>query len=86
MNRTTTGQLGCALIGPGNFGRGLARALQEDARVRFAGVLVNPFSALISSLRPAPIWLSAPSYARLSMQRSASPRHSSPAKKVTFQP
>ena len=39
MNRTTTGELGCALIGPGNFGRGLARALQEDARVRFAGVL-----------------------------------------------
>src|SRR3954468_7909850 len=32
-------QLGCALIGPGNFGRSLARALQEDARVRFAGVL-----------------------------------------------
>jgi predicted dehydrogenase len=34
-----TSQLGCALIGPGNFGRNLARALQEDARVRFAGVL-----------------------------------------------
>src|SRR3954471_13327446 len=32
-------QLGCALIGPGNFGRSLARALQEDVRVRFAGVL-----------------------------------------------
>ncbi len=32
-------KLGCAMIGPGNFGRSLARALQEDARVRFAGVL-----------------------------------------------
>src|SRR6187549_1864309 len=32
-------ELGCALIGPGNFGRSLARALQEDPRVRFAGVL-----------------------------------------------
>src|SRR5215216_3738360 len=31
--------LGCALIGPGNFGRSLGRALQEDARVYFAGVL-----------------------------------------------
>src|SRR3954470_9578965 len=39
MNGTTGAQLGCALIGPGNFGRSLARALQEDARVRFAGVL-----------------------------------------------
>jgi len=39
MNTETISQLGCALIGPGNFGRSLARALQEDARVRFAGVL-----------------------------------------------
>jgi myo-inositol 2-dehydrogenase/D-chiro-inositol 1-dehydrogenase len=39
MNGTTSGELGCALIGPGNFGRSLARALQEDARVRFTGVL-----------------------------------------------
>jgi predicted dehydrogenase len=31
--------LGCALIGPGKFGRELAQALQEDSRVRFAGVL-----------------------------------------------
>lgn len=34
-----SGWLGCALIGPGNFGRGLARALCEDQRVRFVGVL-----------------------------------------------
>src|SRR5215216_7806685 len=34
-----TSQLGCALIGPGNFGRSLACALQEDARVHFIGVL-----------------------------------------------
>lgn len=33
------GRLGCALIGPGNFGRGLARALCADQRVRFIGVL-----------------------------------------------
>jgi predicted dehydrogenase len=39
MNSTTNGEVGCALIGPGNFGRSLARALQEDPRVRFAGVL-----------------------------------------------
>jgi len=39
MHGTTNGELGCALIGPGNFGRSLARALQEDVRVRFAGVL-----------------------------------------------
>ena len=39
MNGTTNGELGCALIGPGKFGCELARALQEDARVRFAGVL-----------------------------------------------
>jgi len=39
MNRNLRQELGCALIGPGNFGRSLARALQEDARVRFAGVL-----------------------------------------------
>lgn len=39
MNRNMSHELGCALIGPGNFGRNLARALQEDARVRFAGVL-----------------------------------------------
>src|SRR6187399_2858516 len=39
MNQKTSGELGCALIGPGNFGRSLARALQEDPRVRFAGVL-----------------------------------------------
>jgi len=39
MNRNMSQELGCALIGPGNFGRSLARALQEDARVRFAGVL-----------------------------------------------
>jgi predicted dehydrogenase len=31
--------LGCALIGPGAFGRGLAQALVEDARVRLVGVL-----------------------------------------------
>jgi myo-inositol 2-dehydrogenase/D-chiro-inositol 1-dehydrogenase len=31
--------LGCALIGPGNFGRGLAQALVEDERVRLVGVL-----------------------------------------------
>ncbi|MBC8078168.1 MAG: Gfo/Idh/MocA family oxidoreductase [Chloroflexales bacterium] len=31
--------LACALIGPGNFGRGLARALLEDKRVALAGVL-----------------------------------------------
>lgn len=31
-------QLGCVLIGPGNFGRGLARMLQEDERVFFRGV------------------------------------------------
>jgi myo-inositol 2-dehydrogenase/D-chiro-inositol 1-dehydrogenase len=39
MNGTTNGELGCALIGPGKFGRELAQALQEDVRVRFAGVL-----------------------------------------------
>ena len=39
MNQKTSRKLGCALIGPGNFGRNLARALQEDARVHFAGVL-----------------------------------------------
>lgn len=32
-------QLGCVLIGPGNFGRGLARLLQEDQRVDFRGVV-----------------------------------------------
>jgi predicted dehydrogenase len=32
-------QLSCALIGPGAFGRSLARALCEDTRVRLAGVL-----------------------------------------------
>lgn len=32
-------QINCALIGPGNFGRGLAHALQEDERVHFMGVL-----------------------------------------------
>jgi predicted dehydrogenase len=31
--------LGCALTGPGAFGRGLAQALVEDARVRLVGVL-----------------------------------------------
>jgi predicted dehydrogenase len=39
MKQETSGELGCALIGPGNFGRSLARALQEDARVYFTGVL-----------------------------------------------
>jgi myo-inositol 2-dehydrogenase/D-chiro-inositol 1-dehydrogenase len=39
MTGKATSQIGCALIGPGKFGRELARALQEDARVRFAGVL-----------------------------------------------
>jgi predicted dehydrogenase len=39
MNRIINQEIGCALIGPGNFGRNLARALQEDARVRLAGVL-----------------------------------------------
>ena len=34
-----SGELGCALIGPGKFGRELAQALQEDGRVRFTGVL-----------------------------------------------
>jgi myo-inositol 2-dehydrogenase / D-chiro-inositol 1-dehydrogenase len=39
MNGMTYGELGCALLGPGKFGRELAQALQEDVRVRFAGVL-----------------------------------------------
>jgi myo-inositol 2-dehydrogenase/D-chiro-inositol 1-dehydrogenase len=39
MTGSALSQLGCALIGPGKFGRELAQALQEDARVRFAGVL-----------------------------------------------
>src|SRR5688500_18858295 len=39
MVDTTTDLLGCALIGPGNFGRGLAQKLKEDERVRLVGVL-----------------------------------------------
>jgi predicted dehydrogenase len=39
MIRSKSQELGCVLIGPGKFGRNLARALQEDTRVRFGGVL-----------------------------------------------
>jgi predicted dehydrogenase len=39
MIDTTTRVLGCALIGPGNFGRGLAQQLMLDERARLVGVL-----------------------------------------------
>jgi predicted dehydrogenase len=62
--------LGCALIGPGNFGRSLAQALLEDERVRLVGVLgatpeesaagavalgARPFADLDALLRAADI-------------------------------
>jgi myo-inositol 2-dehydrogenase/D-chiro-inositol 1-dehydrogenase len=39
MTDTHDSILGCALIGPGNFGRSLAQALAADERARLAGVL-----------------------------------------------
>src|SRR5262245_53329327 len=39
MTNATSVSLGCALIGPGNFGRSLAQALREDLRARLVGVL-----------------------------------------------
>ena len=39
MSATTIHKLACVLVGPGNFGRGLAHALLEDERVALAGVL-----------------------------------------------
>jgi predicted dehydrogenase len=39
MTNATSGSLGCALIGPGNFGRRLAHGLRDDERARLIGVL-----------------------------------------------
>jgi predicted dehydrogenase len=39
MVSVTTSSLGCALIGPGNFGRRLADGLHDDGRARLVGVL-----------------------------------------------
>lgn len=39
MSSISDRKLACVLIGPGNFGRGLARALLEDERATLAGVL-----------------------------------------------
>src|SRR5262245_22658446 len=39
MTSATSRSLGCALVGPGNFGRSLALALCEDERARLVGVL-----------------------------------------------
>lgn len=39
MKHSGNQQLGCALIGPGNFGRQLAQLAAEDSRVRLVGTL-----------------------------------------------
>jgi predicted dehydrogenase len=39
MASAVSGSLGCALIGPGNFGRRLAHGLLDDERARLVGVL-----------------------------------------------
>src|SRR5262245_6650904 len=39
MTSATSSSLGCALIGPGNFGRSLAQALRDDERAVLVGVL-----------------------------------------------